>query len=171
MGIIFKARGTTSIGLLLIRLAVGSYTLALGIMQANDIQFYIGQVRNTGIMSENFAFIAGFALPFILIFLGTLYILGFFTVPTSIILALVSIIKISVRGFFPTAGIPFNKDIIFFICFLATLFAGAGVISLDAFLDKKKKRTITVAEQKTAVVTAEVISEQKTPPPQNESKT
>lgn len=171
MGIIFKARGTTSIGLLLIRLVVGSYTLALGIMQASDIQYYIGQVRNTGIIGENLAFIVGFALPFILIFLGTLYILGFFTVPTSLILALISIIKISARGFFPTSGIPFNKDIIFFVCFLATLFAGAGVISLDAFLDKKKKRTVTIAEEKPAVVTAEVVAEQQAAPPQTGTST
>jgi uncharacterized membrane protein YphA (DoxX/SURF4 family) len=171
MGIIFKARGTSSVGLLLIRLTLGSYTLALGIMQASDIQYYIGTVRDLGIMSENLAFIVGFALPFILIFLGALYILGFFTVPTSLILALISIIKISARGFFPMTGIPFHKEVVFFACFLATLFAGAGVISLDAFLDRKKKRTVTVAEPKTALVTAEVATEQQTAPSESGTKT
>ena len=170
MGIIFKARGTPSLGLLLIRLALGSYTLILGIMQASDIQYYIGKVKEMNIMGENLAFIVGFILPFILIFLGALYIWGFFTPPTSFVLALISLIKIAARGFFPAAGIPFNKDIIFFVCFLTTMFAGAGIISLDAFLDKKKNRTITVTEQKPDLVTAEIVTEQQsTPGPENKA--
>jgi uncharacterized membrane protein YphA (DoxX/SURF4 family) len=152
MSIFFKARGTPSIGLLLIRVTVGAYFLALGIQQASNIETYINRVKAFGMMSENLSFIVGFVLPFVLIVFGTLYIMGFFTPVTSIVLSLVMLGKIVVRGFFPTQGIPFNKDIIFLMCTLLTLFAGAGVLSFDVLLDKRKKRR---------VITAEVVTEQK----------
>jgi uncharacterized membrane protein YphA (DoxX/SURF4 family) len=140
MSLFFKAHGKPSIGLLLIRLTVGIYSLSLGIMQANNIEDYINKVRALHFFSENTAFIFGFIAPFILIIFGTLYIMGFFTPPTSLILAIVSFLKIVSTGFFPSTGIPFNKDIIFFVCFLTTLFSGAGVISFDALLDRKNKK-------------------------------
>jgi uncharacterized membrane protein YphA (DoxX/SURF4 family) len=174
MSAIFKARGTNSIGLLLIRLTVGSYTLALGIMQASNIQAYIDRVKALEIFSPNTSFVIGFILPFALILLGTLYIMGFFTPPTSLLLALISLFKILSRGLSPTIGIPFNKDIIFFICFVTTLFAGAGVISFDVFLDKKKKKVAVPEEPPKSTVTAEVVEEtpktEPTPPPPQEIK-
>lgn len=157
MGILFKARGTSSFGLLILRLIVGAYTLSLGIMQASDVENYIAKVKAMNVLSENMAFIAAFVLPFILIIFGSLYIMGFFTPVTSFVLALVSLIKIVSRGFFPTPGIPFNKDMITFACFLLTMFAGAGKISFDVFLDKKKKKGI----QPTPAVTTEVVTETK----------
>jgi uncharacterized membrane protein YphA (DoxX/SURF4 family) len=158
MSIFFKARGVNSIGLLIVRLVLGFYTLSLGIMQASNVQLYINKIKSTGMLSENLAFIFGFIMPFVLIVFGALYIMGFFTPATSFILAATSLAKILVRGIFPTEGIPINKDLIFFACFLLTLFAGAGVISFDALLDKKKK-TVAVSSAKTGVVTAEVVSE------------
>jgi uncharacterized membrane protein YphA (DoxX/SURF4 family) len=169
MSVLFKARGSSSAGLLLIRLALGSYTLALGIQQASNIEGYINRVKAFGMFSENMSFVIGFILPFALILLGTLYIMGFFTPPTSFALALISLLKISSRGLFPTPGIPFNKDVIFFACFLLTLFAGAGIISFDAFLDKKKKRVVDIGEPPKAVVTAEVVTE--TPKPEQPAPT
>jgi len=163
MSVLFKARGSSSVGLLLIRLALGSYTLVLGIQQASNVEAYINRVKALGMFSENTAFVVGFLLPFALILLGTLYIMGFFTPPTSLALALISFLKILSRGLFPTPGIPFNKDVIFFVCFLLTLFAGAGIISFDAFLDKKKKRVVEIGEPPKEVVTAEVITETSTP--------
>jgi uncharacterized membrane protein YphA (DoxX/SURF4 family) len=176
MSALFKARGTNSIGLLLIRLTVGSYTLALGIMQASNIQAYIDRVKALEIFSPNTSFVIGFILPFVLILLGTLYIMGFFTPPTSLLLALISLFKILARGLSPTLGIPFNKDIIFFICFVTTLFAGAGVVSFDVFLDKKKKKVPAAERPPKEVVQAEVVSEApkdeqtQTPPPAGESE-
>jgi uncharacterized membrane protein YphA (DoxX/SURF4 family) len=174
MSALFKARGTSSVGLLLIRLTAGSYTLILGIKQASNVQTYIDHVKTLGLFSENTAFIVGFILPFALILLGTLYIMGFFTPPASFLLALISLLKILSNGLFPTAGIPFNKDIFLFVCFLMTLFAGAGVVSFDVFLDKKKKRPAPAEEPKN-IVTAEVVSEttkteQTTPPPAPENQ-
>lgn len=165
MSLFFKAHGKPSIGLLLIRLVVGTYTLSLGIMQASNIEDYINKVKALHFFSENTAFIIGFVTPFLLIIFGGLYIMGFFTPVTSFTLALISLVKIASRGLFPTEGIPFNKDLLFFVCFLVTLFAGAGIISFDALLDRKKKKPNAIGpvdknitEGKT-VVTAEIISE------------
>jgi len=162
MSIFFKARGTSSFGLFIVRIIVGVYTLSLGIMQASNIQLYIGKIKSMGILSENLAFIVGFIMPFVLIIFGALYIMGFFTPATSLVLAVTALAKVLARGLFPTEGIPFNKDLLFFACFLLTLFAGAGVISFDALLDKKKK-TVAVTTQKTATVTAEVVSQAPNP--------
>jgi len=167
MSLFFKAHGKPSIGLLLIRLVVGSYTMSLGIMQASNIQDYINKVKALQFFSENTAFIIGFVTPFLLIVLGGLYIMGFFTPITSFSLAVISFVKIASRGFFPTEGIPFNKDMLFLVCFLTTLFAGAGIISFDALLDRRKKRNIIEPVDKNAetggkVITAEVIVEPST---------
>lgn len=161
MSVLFKARGTSSLGLLIIRLIAGSYTLILGIKQASNIELYISRIKAMEIFGQNASFVVGFALPFLLILLGTLYIMGFFTPPTSLLLALISAVKIASRGLFPTDGIPFNKDLLFLACFLMTLFAGAGVISFDVFLDRKKKKVII--EEPKPVVTAEVVSESSKP--------
>ncbi|RPI12637.1 MAG: DoxX family protein [Ignavibacteriae bacterium] len=157
MSIFFKARGTNSIGLFLIRLVLGTYTLILGIQQASNIEGYINRVKALNMLDPNLSFIIGFVVPFILILFGALYIIGFFTPITSFILALTMLFKVAIRGFFPSEGIPFNKDFILFTCFLITLFAGAGVISFDALLDRKKKRVIVPpVEERPRVVTAEI---------------
>lgn len=161
MSIFFKAHGSPSIGLLFIRLIVGSYTLWLGIMQASNVESYIAKIKAMQILSENNAFIFGFITPFLLIIFGSMFIMGFFTPTTSLVLAVISIIKVFSRGLFPTDGIPFNKDLIFFACFMLTLFAGAGVISFDALLDRKKKKVILPTETKNVTVTAEIISDKK----------
>ncbi len=158
MRLFFKARGSSSIGLLLIRLVVGSYTLSLGIMQASNIEDYINKVKALQFFSENTAFIIGFMTPFILIIFGAMYIMGFFTPITSFTLTMISFLKIASRGFFPSEGIPFNKDMLFLVCFLMILFAGAGMISFDALLDRKKKKTER-EPPKNAVITAEIITE------------
>lgn len=164
MSLFFKAHGKPSIGLLLIRLVVGAYTMSLGIMQASNIEDYINKVKAFQFFSENTAFIIGFITPFLLIIFGGLYIMGFFTPITSFSLALISIVKIASRGFFPTEGIPFNKDLLFLVCFLTTLFAGAGIISFDALLDRRKKKNVIEPIDKNDVsavktITAEVIVE------------
>lgn len=162
MSLLFKAHGKPSIGLLLIRLVVGSYTLSLGIMQASNIEDYINKIKALNFFAENTAFIIGFVTPFILIIFGAMYIMGFFTPVTSFLLALISFVKIASRGFFPTEGIPFNKDVLFFVCFVTTLFAGAGIISFDALLDRRKKKTAIEPQPlntNSHTVTAEVITE------------
>ena len=158
MSIFFKARGTNSFGLFVVRIFLGIYTLSLGIMQATHIQAYIDQIKAFNVLGDNLSFIAGFILPFALILFGALYIMGFFTPISSLALAVITLAKIIFRGVFISAGIPFNKDIIFFACFILTLFAGAGIISFDALLDKKKKK-VKPEPEKTNVVKAEVVSD------------
>jgi uncharacterized membrane protein YphA (DoxX/SURF4 family) len=165
MSLFFKAKGTPSAGLLLIRLTVGIYTLSLGIAQASHVEGYINKVKAMNILSENTAFIAGFITPFLLIVFGAMYIMGFFTPISSIVLGFISLVKVFAAGFF-SSGVPFNKDIIFVMCFALTLFAGAGMISFDALLDRKKKVPPVIAppehkEENKNIVTAEVISETK----------
>lgn len=156
MSIFFKAKGAPSIGIFLIRLTLGAYFLILGIEQANNIEAYINRLKALGILSENLSFIVGFILPFALIVFGALYIMGFFTTVTSIVLSIIILAKIIVRGIFPGHGIPFDKEVIFLSCTLLTLFGGAGIISFDVFLDKKKKREIEVKKN---VAAAEVVNE------------
>ncbi|NOS84502.1 MAG: DoxX family protein [Ignavibacteria bacterium] len=167
MSLFFKAHGRPSTGLLLIRLVAGAYTMSLGIMQASNIEDYINKVKALQFFSENTAFIIGFVTPFLLIIFGGLYIMGFFTPITSFSLAMISIMKIASRGLFPTEGIPFNKDMLFLVCFLTTLFAGAGIISFDALLDRRKKKNVIEPIDKndisaTKTITAEVIVEPST---------
>jgi uncharacterized membrane protein YphA (DoxX/SURF4 family) len=160
MSLFFKAQGSSSIGLLFLRLAAGTYTLALGILQLSNVQGYINKIKAMGILSDNTAFIFGFVAPFLLIVFGSLYIMGFFTPAASFVLALISLIKIFARGLFPSEGIPFNKDIIIFACFVMTLFSGAGKISFDVFLDKKKK--VKVETKTGAAAEVEKTSSEKT---------
>ena len=161
MSIFFKARGTNSAGLFIVRIVLGTYTLALGITQANNVQLYIDRIKASNMLGENLAFIAGFVLPFALIFFGSLYIIGFFTPISSFFLSLIMLGKIIARGVFQPTGVPFNKDIIILACFLLTLFAGAGVISFDALLDKKKKVKPEPVKSTPAAstVTAEVVTD------------
>src|SRR4030095_8626426 len=111
-------------------------------------------------VSENTAFIAGFVFSFLLIIFGSLYIMGFFTPTTSLILAVVSLLKIISRGLFPAPGTPFNKDLITLACFLLTLFSGAGKISFDAMLDRKKKVVVKETPSKPVSTSPpEIVSE------------
>jgi uncharacterized membrane protein YphA (DoxX/SURF4 family) len=177
MSMFYKAKGTTpSVGLLLIRLTLGIYVLSLGIMQTSHIEGYVNQIKAMNILSDNTAFIIGFVGPFLLIIFGAMYIMGFFTPVSSFALAVITFAKILAHGFFPGAGMPFNKDVIILMCFILTMFAGAGMISFDALLDRKKKPPVAKPEQKTLppenkqienknIVTAEIISETKTDTP------
>lgn len=161
MSLFFKAHGRPSVGLFLIRLSVGTYMLTLGIIQASNVEAYINKVKAMQFLGENLAFIAGFVTPFLLIIFGTLFIMGFFTPTTSLALGLISFFKIISVGLFPGHGVPFNKDIIFLVCFITTFFAGAGIFSFDALLDRKKKKA-KPDDTKNVQVTAQAITEQKT---------
>lgn len=168
MSVLFKAKGSPSFSLFLIRLVAGIYMLILGISQASNVESYIGKIKAMNILSPNTAFIVGFIEPFLLILLASLYIMGFFTPISSFMLALLTFVKLIAHGLFATPGIPFSKDVLFLACFIATLFAGAGMISFDALLDKSKKpKAITPVpstppsneEPNKQIVHAEIITE------------
>jgi uncharacterized membrane protein YphA (DoxX/SURF4 family) len=158
MSIFFKAKGSFSVGLFIVRLTLGTYMLSLGIMQASNIERYINKVKSLQLMNENLSFIIGFLTPFLLIIFGALFIIGFFTPVSSFMLGLIQFGKIITRGFFVSDGIPFNKEVIFLVCFILVFFAGAGRISFDVFLDRKKKPKLQDSPT-TATVTAEIKTE------------
>jgi putative oxidoreductase len=155
MGLFFKARGNISIGLFLIRLTLGSVFLFAGAQKLLNIQNFITEVQALGMFDENFSFIIGFILPFVEIFFGALYIIGLFTPITSIVLSLMCVSFLIALGVGPVEyDLPFNYDWVFLACTLTTLFAGAGTLSFDALLDRKKKRVIIEDKKTTYTATA-----------------
>ncbi len=162
MSIIFKARGSASFGLLLIRLAIGFTFLIAGMSKVLNLEAFISHVKSFEVFSPNASFILGFILPFAEVFFGALYIIGFFTPLTSLALTVMTISFITVGGNeFPEAA-PFTlPNGVFYIIMLsgtlATLFSGAGIVSFDALFDKKKK-------PKEIQKTETIISESAKPP-------
>lgn len=137
MRLFFKARGDASFGLLLIRLALGGIFLVAGASKILHIEDFINNVTAMGVLPKNLAFIFGFVLPFVEILFGALYIIGFFTPITSFVLSLLlTSFLITLKN---DAEIPFTYNWVFLACTLCTMFSGAGMISFDALLDKKKK--------------------------------
>lgn len=138
MGLIFKARGNASIAPLLIRLTIGILFLVAGAIKVVDIQGFIANLQSLNVMPENVAFIVGFITPFAEIILGGLYVLGFFTPVVSLLMSFMIV------GILATAGVgdpvlPFSYNFIFLACTISTIFSGAGLISFDALIDRKKK--------------------------------
>ncbi len=69
---------------------------------------------------------------------GALYIIGLFTPVTSFFMAVMTM------GFLFVLGtghpeLPFSYNIVFLLCFIATMFTGAGMFSFDSLGDRKKK--------------------------------
>ncbi|MCX6157629.1 MAG: DoxX family protein [Ignavibacteriae bacterium] len=144
MSIFFKARGSSSFGLLVIRLIIGSTFLLAGAHKVMDIEAFINHVKSFGIFSPNASFILGFILPFIEIIFGAFYIIGIFTPLTSLALSVMTISFMVVSKNIATPAEQFVlPQIVFYLIMLSatlmTLFSGAGVMSFDALFDKKKK--------------------------------
>ncbi|MFA5011065.1 MAG: DoxX family protein [Ignavibacteria bacterium] len=144
MSIFFKARGSSSFGLLLIRLVIGFTFLIAGTIKVLNLEAFVNHVKSFEIFSQNAAFILGFILPFMEVFFGALYIIGFFTPLTSLVLTVLTISFLTAGEGLFTAPEPFTLPVgvyyfIILSCTLATLFGGAGVVSFDALFDKKRK--------------------------------
>lgn len=159
MSIFFKARGSASFGLLLIRLVIGFTFLIAGASKAMNIEAFVNHVKSIEVFSPNTAFILGFILPFVEVFFGALYIIGFFTPLTSLALSVmtISFIVVGQNLFTPPEQFALPQAVFYFIMLsstLATLFSGAGVISFDALFDKKKTKEVS----KQDIVNNETIS-------------
>jgi uncharacterized membrane protein YphA (DoxX/SURF4 family) len=140
MGIIFRARGINSLGLFIVRFVTGAYFVGLGMIHLGNAEGYINKIKSYDVFSDNASFIIGFAEPICLIIFGALFLIGFFTTPSSLVLALITFGKLIIIGFMPSPGsIPFSYNVIVLGNTLAILFAGAGMISFDALIDRKKK--------------------------------
>lgn len=164
MRFFFKARGDASFGLLLIRLTLGGVFLFAGASKILHIEQFIKSIQSMGVLPENVAFVFGFMLPFVEILFGALYIIGFFTPITSFVL---SILLVSFLATLKNdAEIPFTYNWVFLACTICTMFSGAGLISFDALLDKKKKTVpvpppVVVEEKKIQVIEPIEIKEEK----------
>jgi len=150
MSIFFKARSgrlTSSIGILLIRLSIGLLFLFSGASKVLHLQDFIKSVQERGQMGDSLAFILAFVLPFMEMIFGGLYIIGLFTPISSFFIACMSISFLYVLG----PGhfeLPYSYNFVFLACAISTMFTGAGLISFDAFADRKKdERKITVSIQ------------------------
>jgi uncharacterized membrane protein YphA (DoxX/SURF4 family) len=144
MSIFFKARGSSSFGLLVIRLVIGTTFLLAGANKVMNIEAFITHVKSFDVFSPNASFILGFVLPFLEIIFGAFYIIGIFTPLTSLALSVmtISFIVVSKNITPPSEQFALPQIVFYFIMLsatLMTLFSGAGLISFDALFDKKKK--------------------------------
>ncbi|GEM_PF-1620913 len=166
MSIVFKARGSSSFGLLLIRLAIGIMFLVAGAHKAVDVESFITYVKSLNVLPQNMAFIFGFILPFAEIFFGALYIIGIFTPLTSLALSIMIVSFLTTSAGIQNAetySIPvFAYHLVMLACTLTTMFGGAGVISFDAFFDRKKVKKETKKDSEQEI---EKIPEPANPPP------
>jgi len=158
MSIIFKARGSSSFGLLIVRLIIGTTFLLAGANKVMNVEAFINHVKSFDVFSPNASFILGFILPFVEILFGAFYIIGIFTPLTSLALSImtISFIVVSKNIYVPTEQFTLPQIAFYLIMLsatLMTLFSGAGVVSFDALFDKKKKpETLTQPEIKQETV-------------------
>ena len=144
MSIVFKARGSSSFGLLIIRMIIGITFLMAGANKIMNIEAFINHVKSLDVFSPNASFILGFILPFVEVIFGAFYIIGIFTPITSLALSVMTISFIVVsKDITANTGQFSLPQIAFYLIMLSatlmTLFSGAGVISFDALFDKKNK--------------------------------
>lgn len=144
MSVFFKARSgnfSTSIGILLIRFSIGFLFLFAGARKVLDLQSFIRSVQETGQMNDTLAFILAFILPFMEMIFGALYIIGLFTPITSLFISIMTISFLVVLGV-RHEELPYSYNFVILACSIATMFMGAGLISFDALLDRKKKTEV-----------------------------
>lgn len=140
MSIFFKARSgrfSISVGILLIRLSLGLLFLFAGARKVLDLQAFIRSVQETGQMNDTVAFILAFMLPFMEMIFGAFFIIGLFTPVASFFIACMTVSFLLVLGV-RSDELPFSYNFVFLACSIATMFTGAGLISFDALLDRKK---------------------------------
>ena len=133
MSVFFKAKSgkfSTSVGILFIRLSLGSLFLFAGAGKLLNLQAFITSVQEMGQMNDNLAFILAFILPF-------MYIIGLFTPVTSFFISVMSFSFLIVLGI-GHPELPYSYNFVFLACGIATMFMGAGLISFDALIDKEK---------------------------------
>ena len=146
MGLIFKARGNSSFGIFLIRFVIGMIFIVAGAKKAMNVEPFIGYVKSLGILSDNLSFIFGFILPFAEIFFGAFFLIGFMTPLTSFVLSIFELVFIfSYSQLYvnvPAYSIsPIAYNLLMLACTLTVMFSGAGAVSFDVLLDRKKKET------------------------------
>ena len=117
---------------LCIRLVIGSYFLLAGLAKLDDHRGFIEEVHRIAILPELLGTLYGIVLPYLEIFFGALFIIGLWSVLSSVILSILLLSFILAFGVFSTAG-PFNKDILLLGAAASIMFSGGGAFSIDRF--------------------------------------
>lgn len=164
MGLIFKARGNNSFLIFMIRFVIGWMYIIMGAKKAMNIEAFIGYTKSLDFFSDNFAFIFGFMLPFAEIFFGALFLIGFMTPFTSFVLSIFELSFIiaysSLYANTPQYSVsPIAYNLLMLACTVGIMFSGAGVVSFDVLLDKRKK------EKRQINIVGESPQTQPPPPP------
>ena len=150
MSIFFKAKSGSflqSIGLFILRLPLGFLFLISGANKVLNLQEFITSVQGMGQMNDTLAFILAFILPFMEMAFGGLLIIGLFTPVASFFIACMTLSFLFVLG----GGheeLPFSYNFVFLAISIALMFTGAGLISFDALIDKKKDPEVNVTIEK-----------------------
>lgn len=164
MGLIFKARGNNSFLIFMIRFVIGWIFIIAGAKKAMNVEAFIGYVKSLEIFSDNLSFIFGFILPFAEIFFGALFLIGFMTPFTSFVLSIFELTFIAAYSSLyvniPQYSIsPIAYNLLMLACTIGIMFSGAGAVSFDVLLDRKKK------EKRQINIVGESHQTQPPPPP------
>ncbi len=120
-------------GPLFIRMALGTYFILAGMRKLEDPVAFLEQVKALHILPELGATVFGIILPYVEIVCGGLFLIGFWTTLTGLILALLLGSFVYAIGLRPASMGPFNKDLILLAAVLCVLYTGAGSMSIDRF--------------------------------------
>ncbi len=138
MKLLFNAGKSGSFALLLLRLSLGTLFLFAGAKKVLNLQEFIESVQAMGKMNDTAAFVLAFALPFMQMLFGALYVIGLFTPLTSFAISVMCISIIFVQGPWHEE-LPFSPVFVFLACAIGTMISGAGRISFDALVDRKDR--------------------------------
>ncbi|MDZ4785104.1 MAG: DoxX family protein [bacterium] len=138
-----KPIGNPSYGLMFLRLALGAFFLFSGLAKIDDPGILIRQVKNTGMLPDQWATVYAILLPYLEILGGVLLVSGFWTTLGSVLITICvgSVMHIfgpglgqvvSATGVFKPSGVV-TKDLILLAASIAMMFTGPGAFSIDGF--------------------------------------
>ena len=123
--------GNPLYGPMLVRLTLGAYLIAAGVIELHNPLGIAGGVKQLKLLPQPFNDLYGVLLPFIDLGAGVLLVIGFWTTLASLLSALMLLpwlwsLGILDRGFV-------RKEVLLLGASLSLLFSGAGALSIDLF--------------------------------------
>lgn len=125
--------GQAVYGPLLIRVALGAYFILAGLVKLQNPTGFITEIQSMGVLPSRGAMLFGIVLPYIEIAVGTLLLVGFWTVLAAMLTSALLVSFVIAVGLKPGAFAPFNKDIILLAASISIMYSGAGAFSVDRF--------------------------------------
>ncbi|RMD84724.1 MAG: DoxX family protein [Candidatus Dadabacteria bacterium] len=131
--------GKTTFGPVFIRITLGAYLLMSGLGRFDNLAMLTEQVKLSQVFPENWATVYATLLPYFEVVAGALFLGGFWTTLSSLLVILVVGSYLYIFGIDVTRTdpfnfpIPFNENLIFLGAAISTLFTGPGIFSLDGF--------------------------------------